>query len=254
MPTSRHPVLSSLIDELGNHPVNTNVFFERFHAQRLSETQLRVFLRQYHFFCKHFVKLLEGLLYRTPLDRLEMRIELAKTLFSELGSGNPEQAHITLLSNFARAISLDEQELDRTVPIPAVRSYLDQLHHLFIDSDYLTALGAEMAVEITAASEFRYLYPGLKAYASFRDEDLRFFRIHVEEEVCHGTWLTDAVEHTARSEADFDTVASGARRAADAWHLFWLALYQHVFETRETGRGVPATPSPRHHNGSREEP
>ncbi len=254
MQAPRHPVLSSLIDELATHPVNTNVFFERFRAQRLSQTQLRLFLRQYHYFCKHFVKLLEGLLFRTPLDRLEMRIELTKTLFSELGNGDPEQAHITLLNHTARAVGLDEQELHRTVPISGVRTYLDRLHHLFIDSDYLTALGAEMAVEITAEAEFRYLYPGLKEYAAFREEDLRFFRLHLAEEVCHGTWLIDAVQHTATSEGDLATVASGAREAADAWHRFWLALHQNVFEAGETDRVATVTRPQRHHDGSREEP
>lgn len=253
MQTARHPALTSLIAELETHPVNTNVFFERFSSQRLSDLQLRVFLQQYHYFCKHFVKLLEGLLFRTPLDRLDMRVELTKTLYSELGNGDPHQAHITLLNNFARTLGLDEPALDGTVPIMGVRAYLDRLHHLFLESDYLTALGAEMAVEITAASEFRYLYPGLKAYATFRDEDLRFFRLHLEEEVCHGTWLTDAVQRTAESTRDFDVVASGARRAADAWHRFWVDLYHHVFEPGENGRDAPVTRPPERPNGTGEQ-
>ena len=181
------------------------------------------------------------------------RVELTKTLYSELGNGDPHQAHITLLNNFARTLGLDEPALDGTVPIMGVRAYLDRLHHLFLESDYLTALGAEMAVEITAASEFRYLYPGLKAYATFRDEDLRFFRLHLEEEVCHGTWLTDAVQRTAESTRDFDVVASGARRAADAWHRFWVALYHHVFEPGENGRDAPVTRPPERPNGTGEQ-
>src|SRR6266852_3138540 len=97
--------LDALVQELKAHPVNTNAFFQAFKDQRLSRTQLRTFLRQYHYFCKHFVKVLEGLLYKTPVDALEMRVELAKTLHSELGNGRAEQAHIRVLERFATAVA-----------------------------------------------------------------------------------------------------------------------------------------------------
>ncbi len=229
MDLHHHPLLPSLVEELHAHRVNTNLFFQKFSALDLNDVQLKVFVSQYHYFCRHFVKLLEGLLYRTPIGQLDMRIELTKTLYSELGSGNPEAAHISLLNSFARTLGLDEATLNRTVPIPSVQSYLTTLHSLFIDSDYLTALGAEMAVELTAASEFHYLYAGLTRTGRFSERDLVFFRLHMEEEVCHGSWLVDAVARTATSAADYAHVVRGARHTADAWHEFWLGLDQHVF-------------------------
>ena len=98
--------LDALVQELKDHPVNTNVFFQAFKDQYLSRRQLQTFLRQYHYFCKHFVKVLEGLLYKTPVGALEMRVELAKTLHSELGNGCAEQAHSRLLERFAAAVGL----------------------------------------------------------------------------------------------------------------------------------------------------
>ncbi len=118
---------------------------------------------------------------------------------------------------------------------------MDTLQNLFIQSDYLTALGAELAVEVTAASEFQYLYPGLQRYTMIREEDLHFFKIHVEEEVCHSTWLLNTVQRTARSDQDLDAVASGARQTAQAWHQFWLEMYREVFGPGEGGpRESPA--------------
>ncbi len=227
--TTRHPALVSLSRELAHHPVNRNEFFQRFRTERLPRPRLQRFIEQYQYFCKHFVKVLEGLLYRTPLDQLDMRIELTRTLYSELGNGNPEQAHLTMLNRFAARLDLDEARLKRTEPVACVRDYLRTLHALFLESDYQTALGAELAVEITAASEFQYLYPGLQQYAWFREEDLAFFKLHVEEELCHGDWLLDAVERTARSAEDYDLVTGGARRTADAWQAFWLGLQAEVF-------------------------
>src|SRR5207247_4368986 len=137
-----------------------NVFFQAFKDQYLSRSQLQTFLRQYHYFCKHFVKVLEGLLYKTPVDALEMRVELAKTLHSELGNGCAEQAHSRLLERFAAAVGLSPDALDQTVPVPEVAEYLAVLQRLLLESHYLTALGSTMAAENTAAAELRYLSRG----------------------------------------------------------------------------------------------
>lgn len=222
--------LDSLVWELAQHPVNTNAFFQAFQDRYLTPAQLQAFLRQYHYFCKHFVKVLEGLLYKTPVDELEMRAELSKTLHSELGGGRSEQAHIRLLARFAGALDLSPEDLDGTTPIPEVAQYLAVLRRLFIESDYLTALGAEMAVEITAASEFRYFYPGLIKYRTFSAHDLVFFEMHREAEDCHGAWLTEAVRKTARTPADLERVAHGARTTADAWQTFWEGMHRMVFD------------------------
>lgn len=225
---STDPV-ESLIAELARHPVNTNRFFEAFRDRTLDTEQFQIFLRQYHYFCKHFVKSLEGLLYRTPVDELDMRVELIKTLYSELGNGRSEHAHITQLERFAAAAGLDPADLQQTRPLPEVAAYLLTLNRLFTQSDYLVALGAELAVETTAASEFRHFYPGLQKYPAFSEADLSFFRSHLEEEQAHSDWLAEAVRRTVRSPMDLDAVSAGAREAADAWHRFWLGMHQTVF-------------------------
>jgi len=222
--------LQGMMEELTTHPVNSNEFFQRFKEERLSREQLRRFLRQYHYFCKHFVKLLEGLLYKTPVDEIEMRVELIKTLHSELGSGSLEQAHVRQLERFARALGLSEPDLNQTQPLPEVESYLQVLRRLFLETDYLVALGAELAVETTAASEFQYLYPGLQKYPEFTAEDLVFFELHVQEEQQHSQWLVEAVRKTAGSPAALAQVAAGARETAEAWHQFWKGLDQAVFD------------------------
>ncbi len=229
MQTSRHPLLQDLQQELEQHPVNSNIYFQKFLNQSLSPQQLRMFLKQYHYFCKHFVKLLEGLLYRTPVDQIHMRTELTKTLYSELGNGQPSRAHITLLTNFSKVLGIKEEELQETEPLPSVITYLETLKRLFMESDFLRALGAELAVEVTAEAEFRYFYPGLSGYDLFQEQDLEFFRLHLEEEAQHESWLLDAVEATAESHEDYERVALGARSAADAWHSFWLGMDQATF-------------------------
>lgn len=229
-------MLAALKNELEQHPANTNPFFRSFREQRLNQDQLQMFLRQYHYFCKHFVKELEGLLYRTPVDQVEMRTGLVKTLHSELGGGIVERAHITLLERFCRAAGLPPAALARTVPLPEVDAYLSVLRTLFVESHYLVALGAELAVEVTAGAEFEYLYPGLQQYPGFQSQDLEFFRLHLVEEAHHSAWLWEAVHKTAKTEEEQALVRSGALEAAMAWLRFWQGLYRAVFLER-----VPAS-------------
>ncbi len=222
--------VESLVVELQAHPVTTNEFFRTFRARQLQPRQLRAFVRQYHYFCFHFVKVLEGLLYHTPIHETEMRTELAKTLYSELGSGSPAHVHIRQLERFAYAIGLQPQDVQHTIPIPAVTTYLDTLRRLFFHSGHVTALGAALAVETTAASEFKYFVPGLEQYEQFHPGELEFFTLHLAEEQHHRNLLVEAVRKTARSEDDLHRVAEGAREAADAWLEFWAGMYRMVFD------------------------
>jgi len=221
--------VDSLLEELRAHPVNTNQFFVEFRDQFLTIDQLRIFIKQYHIFCFRFVKILEGLLYYTPLEELNMRIELTKTLYSELGNGVLEEAHVRHLERFANTLGIQQEELRRTLPIPEVEQYLKVLERLFLQSDFLKALGAELAVETTAISEFRFFVPGLQKFPQFTEKDLLFFSMHLQEETHHSDWLTNAVRKTATTVEDLENVAIGARETADAWHQFWKGMYGKVF-------------------------
>ena len=221
--------VDSLLEELGAHPVNTNHFFIEFRDRFLTMDQLRSFVKQYHFFCFRFVKILEGLLYHTPIEQVDMRIELTKTLYSELGSGISEQAHVRHLERFAQSLGIQESDLRHTIPIPEVDQYLKVLDRLFLKSDFLIALGAELAVETTAISEFRFFLPGLQKYSQFTETDLQFFSMHLQEEARHSDWLQDAVRKTATTVGDLEHVAIGARETAYAWHAFWIGMHKIVF-------------------------
>ncbi|MGH7256512.1 MAG: iron-containing redox enzyme family protein, partial [Nitrospirales bacterium] len=155
-----------------------------------------------------------------------------------------DRAHLTLLERFLGALGLSREDLIRTVPSPAVDDYLALLRRLFLESHYLVALGAELAVEVTAVSEFKYLYPALRRDPAFQAPDLEFFKLHLAEEESHGDWLVEAVRKTARTEHDQELVRAGARETADGWLRFWTGLHRAVFlhpppAPAEPGIGAP---------------
>ena len=149
--------VDSLVGELTRHPVNTNRFFRTFLSQRLTKSQLQEWLGQYHYFCKQFVKVLEGLLSRTPVDELEMRVQLVKTLHSELGSGRSEHAHIRLLERFAAAAGLNETDLQRISHLAAALARAERENKpLFIAA----VTGRDVSSALTATAMRRTIsYP-----------------------------------------------------------------------------------------------
>ena len=225
--------LLDLAKKLREAPVNRTPFYYKFRDRNLSEEQLRRFAVQYFWFCKNFIRVLVGLVYNTPDSEEEVRLQLVKTLYSELGYGKKEGIHLNLLRKFTTALNISQQELDEAVPIPDVEQYIRELGDIFLKADYREAIGAEFGVEITAAPEFTFLYPGVKKYSRFSPEDIIFFKFHLTEEELHGDWLTEAVAKIAESDKDRRLVEKGALRAAELWNQFWVGMDQYVFRGEE---------------------
>ena len=225
--------LEELTKKLREAPVNRTPFYYKFRDRNLSEEQLRRFAEQYFWFCKNFIRVLIGLIYNTPDSKENVRLELVKTLYSELGYGKKQGIHLNLLRKFTTALNLSEQELSEVQPTPEVEQYIQELGSIFLKADYREAIGAEFGVEITAAPEFTFLYPGVKKYSRFAAEDIIFFKFHLAEEELHGDWLTEAVAKIAETDEDRRLIERGALRAAELWNQFWIGMDQYVFRGEE---------------------
>ncbi|MBI2665235.1 iron-containing redox enzyme family protein [Candidatus Woesearchaeota archaeon] len=170
-----------LVKKLREAPVNRTPFYYKFRDRNLTDQQLRRFAVQYFWFCKNFIKVLVGLVYNTPDSQEDVRLELVKTLYSELGYGQKENIHLNLLRKFTTALNISDQELEEVEPISEVDQYIRELGDIFLKADYREAIGAELGVEITAAPEFTFLYPGIKKYSLWNQ-----FWIGMDEYVFQG--------------------------------------------------------------------
>lgn len=221
--------IQELTQELEAKPVNHNNFYKRFRDETLSQEQLRRFAKQYFWFCDQFITVLVGLIYNTPSNQGAMRLELIKTLYSEMGYGKEENIHLNLLRRFTTALGINEEELQTVTPTPKVAAYIEGLDELFTRSDFRKAVGAEFGVEVTAALEFTYLSPGIEKYKQFTKQDIYFFPFHLAEEELHSDWLTQAVLNICQTEEDLALIREGALKAADLWGEFWEGMEAYVF-------------------------
>lgn len=221
--------VSTITAELEALPVNTNSFYRRFKEERLTEDQLLRFAQQYFWFCKNFIPVLAGLIYNTPVDEAGVRLELVKTLYSELGYGKEKDVHLNLLRRFTTALGLSEEALTAIKPIPEVENYIRLLDEMFTRGDYRVGLGAEFGVEVTAGLEFSYLCPGVFQYSRFSKDQVYFFTFHLIEEQNHGDWLGQAVAKLAKTPEDEEKIRLGAFKAAALWDEFWKGMERYVF-------------------------
>lgn len=222
--------IDQLVDQLEASPVNSNPFFVRFKKEKLTDEQLIRFAKQYFWFCQNFITALCGLIYNTPVDLEETKLELIKTLYSEMGYGKREGVHLNLLRKFTTALGISDEDLKAIKPIPEVKSFIEDLTELFANRDYRESIGGEFAIEVIAAPEFTYLYPGVQQYDQFTPEEIIFFKFHLAEEELHGDWLTEAVKQMVKNQEDFDLVTKGAKQAEALWASMWEGLYREVFQ------------------------
>lgn len=219
-----------LRNEIENASVNRNRFYTAFRDRVLTEGQMKKFIGQYFWFCKTFIRTLAGLVANTPDEQEDVRLELVKTLSSELGYGNKQAIHLNQLRKFTKKLGLSEDYLGQVELIPEVKNYIKDLRYLFGDADFRESIGAEFGVEVTAYPEFTYLYPGLKKYKEFADDDINFFKLHLVEEKLHGDWMTEAITNLGTTEQDRELIRSGALKAIASWGKFWDGMYEYVFE------------------------
>ncbi len=222
--------LEDLTQEVKKSPANSNPFFQKFKDDFLTREQLQIFARNYFVFCREFIPTLAGLIFNMPMKEEDIRLELVKTLYSEMGYGNKKAVHLNLLKKFTDALGLNSEELMTASACPKIQAFNEGLRDLFVKSDYRVALGAEFAIEIIAAPEFTYLYPGVKKYKEFSDLDIIFFKFHLEEEQLHGDWLTEAVKNLLKTDEEKKLVWQGAHEAVALWGQMWEVMMEEVFQ------------------------
>lgn len=223
--------VDDLIASLRALPVNCNRFYVRFRAGGLSFEQLRTFAGPYYWMCIQYEgRLLPGLIARVPIAEDAIRLELVRTLYSELGACDPHRVHAALFAKFMRAIGCTDAAIADAAPISAVAAYVEQLDDVFRRGSFTTALGAALGVEVTSATEFEYLTPGALTYRpTLGDDALEYFTLHAIEEEHHSDWLAAAARAAARSPTDILELREGAMLAARLWTDFWEDMYTHVF-------------------------
>lgn len=156
-----------------------NHFYDHWLGRSLNIFQLQLFARNYGEWVRSFPDTLAMLFYTTA--DIDAKIELVKTLYSEMGYGHIEKVHWRLLDTFFESLATHLNEpgqLSRALlmrdisPLKETTALIEGERNLYTDRNIQVALGAQLALEWQAYTMLRKLYEGARNYMSYwKDED-----------------------------------------------------------------------------------
>ena len=183
--------LQALVKDISAHAALNNAFYATWMTQKLSIKQIAVFVRNYWEFAYRFPESLAMLLIKT--ENVAARAEYAKTLYSEMGYGNPTQVHSSLFELFCQELSnqlgnasflkMDSLKESHSLLV-TTNNFINGQKELY-SSDSSIAVGAQLALEWQAYTMISKLYEGARNYMDLWPsvdtfhEACEFFYVHI---------------------------------------------------------------------------
>ena len=232
--------LEELLREITRDPALENDFYNKWMSQVFTIEQLELFVRNYGAFVKEFPNAMATLVKTT--DDLEAKSEYVKTLYSEMGYGNPMKAHSVLFKLFFNELSnklgengrLDPDRLEQELEmLPTTRELIDGEQELYGDKEM--SFGAQLALEWQAYTMLRKLYDGARNYMPLWSnpdefhEACEYYYTHIgAAEKDHKDESLNAVRRYARDEQSLARITEGYHRHLKLLADFWAGLYTAV--------------------------
>ena len=232
--------LETMLAQITSSPAVDNVFYHEWISRRFSIEELQLFARNYGAFVRAFPDALAILL--TTTDDIEAKTEYAKTLYSEMGYGNPAKVHSVLLDNFLAELASKmghEHTLDRaalnksTELLPTTRVLIEGEQQLYGDTQM--SFGAQLALEWQAYTMLRKLYDGARNYLDlWSDPDefhgaCEYFYAHIgATEKEHKDESLHAVKRYAIDQESVAKIEEGYVRHLDLIFNFWKGLHDEI--------------------------
>src|SRR6478736_2205455 len=229
--------LESLLAKITTTPALDNAFYREWMSRQFSIEELQIFARNYGAFVRSFPDALAVLIGATK--DLEAKTEYVKTLYSEMGYGNPTKVHSALLFSFLSELAqkmghesqLNPEVLAETTELlPTTRDLLDGEKALYGDEEM--SFGAQLALEWQAYTMLRKLYDGARNYLPLWNnpdefhEACEYFYAHIgATEKEHKEESLKAVKRYATSQESLAKMTDGYHRHLQLIHGFWQGLY-----------------------------
>jgi hypothetical protein len=147
--------IERLAQSVKTHPALNNAFYYSWQSERLTLSQIGVFAINYREFTFRFPEALASLILN--INDLTARAEYTKTLYSEMGNGNPNVAHSVLFEKFCNDLSahsgnpgfLKIDNLKKSHPILEETICLVQGEKMLYTKSHAIATGAQLAQEFS---------------------------------------------------------------------------------------------------------
>lgn len=229
--------LQALAESVENHPALNNKFYATWTTRKLNKDQLATFAINYLAFTNSFPKALASLIAKT--DDPKIRCEYTKTLFSEMGDGNPHRIHSLLFENFYNDLVIHSgahpavmlPKLKETLsPLPETMEFTNGQLDLY-SSNHAVAIGAQLALEWQAYTMIAKLYEGARNYISLWPNEIRFhescefFYAHIASaEKEHKHESLNAAQRIIELGESYQSIKVGFNQHLDLIEKFWNGI------------------------------
>lgn len=213
----------SFIEELKlrveEHPVLQNAWLQK-RKNNLSREDLILWLSQEYFVSIQFVNWF--LIASTLTESIEAKIILVRNIWEELGEGNSNEAHVSILIEFLKNIGVD---IKKVQILPETKIYLDQMEKI-IRRDFYSSLGAlGPANEYLLKLEYGQMsdsYSELKKVESLPAS--KFFQVNLSADESHSEILFRLITSLSDTSEKKDLVRLGNIDALNAREIFYKGL------------------------------
>lgn len=211
--------VSSLQEDVKNHEVLTNVWLTE-KSKNLNFEDLILWLSQEYYVSVGFVNWFLTVAAKTPNQ--EAKIVLVQNIWEELGEGNVQESHVSILEDFLLKLGFDpsqNQILDET------KEYLSDMQAI-INRGFFYGLGAlGPANEYLLKLEYSKIE---KSYRVLKEKRIlpegKFFQVNLDADEGHSKRMFDLILITARTNEEKRMVSQGNQDALDARAKFYVGL------------------------------
>jgi pyrroloquinoline-quinone synthase len=196
----------------------------------------KIFGLQHYPLVGMFTHYMERLLINAPDST--SKCWLAKVLVDEYGEGSDGDDHAVMYRRFLTSAGVGPGEEDTVVLHPAVRDFIHTHLVLCSQRPFLVGLGAlGPGHEWAIPRMFVPIIAGLER-AGFTDEEIAYFKLHIEQDQDHAIWLEEALATMIHSPEQAAQVRTGALASLAARLRFWEGVQEQVVRWRQPGLGV----------------
>ncbi len=223
--------LTDLRAEIAAHPGVNHLFLNRLATTPFSKDDYRIFGENHFPLVCVFTSYLETLLIRAPDS--EAKLWLAKVLVDEYGEGSEGHDHAKLYAAYLASAGGDPGFVrNGRVPEPAAR-FINTHREIVRTRPFLEGLGAVgPGHEWAIPAMFSAVIPGLRR-SGFREEEIHYFTLHVDQDEDHGAWLEEALYRYSGDEGSRQLIRKGALASLEARRVFWDGVQSAVIRYRQ---------------------
>ena len=213
--------IAELRQRATEHRINHHPLLAEMETNGLPARAVRLFLENYYINNRVFHLHIASQSMSVPF---EVRPELARNFYDELGQGQYEKAHpVLFLANFNSVGRPDEIH-----PLVEALNLMNvKIHASMLSGDHFVGLGCFGFIEVTMPAQMRAILSGLRQ-SGLPEPDLEFWRLHIQIDEVHGdAWFQEVgsqLTGVAQAESVLRGGLLGLEARAGVYDGIWNAM------------------------------